>query len=176
MGWSGSPRWSLSSTAPSFQQILFFLLVWPVLFEGVSSISFLSTACHTQLSGDLLMPVWCVFGFCIFFLRSGVYYINLVSPNNSTEGNQKYDFCGFYWSLKPKWVGLEFNWSSTGLCVLSSEKIGVWCPFWQTILFSLLFLCSHGCASIWEVAWTLHGHYEEEYNTLWGAAGGNVWL
>lgn len=73
-----------------------------------------------------------------------------------------------HWSLKTKWVRLKF-------CA-SASKSRLFYPkgLYLTIIF--LLLCSHGCASIWEVAWTLHGHYEEEYNALWGAAGGNVWL
>ena len=71
MGWSGSPRWSLRSTTASFQQILFFLLVWPVLFERVSSISFLSTAClsHTAFRWSFNASVVCLASVFILEVR-----------------------------------------------------------------------------------------------------------
>lgn len=121
----------------------------------------LSRACLSQLPGDLLMPARCVFDFCIYSWDQVCVLILFLQAIVQRE-------ISIHWSLKTKWVRLKFCASASKSRLLYQKGL------YLTIIF--LLLCSHGCASIWEVAWTLHGHYEEEYNALWGAAGGNVWL
>lgn len=152
---TGGQTRAAKSKAASFQHILFFLLVWAVL-------RFLSTArlSHTALRRSFNASV-CVFASCIY-------------PWDQDESS---------WILVLQITAWREIRNMISVSVASTEASNADGLYWRfmfwvlkMILFSPLFLCSHGCASIWEVAWTLHGHYEEEYNTLWGATGGNVWL
>lgn len=89
---------------------------------------------HVAFRSSFNTTVVCIWLLCLS-LRSSLYFINLVSPSNSTEGNQKHDFCfyGFCWSLSPKWVELK-------VCVLSSKT---------RLIFGILFdkqSCFHLCS------------------------------
>lgn len=130
---------------------------------GVSSIIFSATACLSDVAFRWYCNADVVCVQLVYFLDISCVFLQITVQSR---------FLFLWLLLKPQ---AQMDW--TGDLCSEWKKIGMWCPFvWQTILFWLLFLCSHGCASIWAVAWTLHGHYEEKYNPLWRAAGDNIWL